>query len=778
MRAGQAGQTDEIDRRTVLQSAGATGLGGLGVGTVGWASAVSGAEFDGETDVRGSVEQVHVIATTPGVAVELQDSDGATVATGTTDEFGSYIFRDVTPETGYAVFKGGDLLAEDIEVLAFDDHPEQAFYDEQTLSEGYNYIETRDGTTLACNVEFPDEDGPYPVIIDYSGYTPSLSDWDGIGSIFTSVGYAVVGVNKRGSTCSGGAFDFVEHLQWLDGYDMVEAIAAQAWADGVGLAGKSYPGYMQLYVAATQPPSLDAIAPGHAVGDFYRDVGRPGGLYNLLFAAVWAGGRDADAEPGTSTGGRIGAGDAVCEANQLLRHQSVNLLAQLEELPFYEGIYEERSPWYFAEDIEVPTLFVVAWQDEQTTSRVARLIEQFDVETEVRLTGSNGDHFEYFDAPAVFEDIQQFFDYHLKGETPDVDPAVVPAGVPATYENADPVRIHWELDRSRQKRFTTSYAEWPPADVEGYELYFQPDLSLAETPPADGRTSTGYEYTSPNVVEQLIPRDPDDGSLIWRSREAGTDVAFLSDELETDRLCLGSAMVELWLSSTADDTDIQVTLSEVRPDGQEMFVQSGWLRASHRAESETLSKPRRPWHTHRADDQAFLGEEFERMRIELHPFGHVFREGSRIRVAIENPGGNRDRWAFELVSEEAQNKVAHSSDYASKIELPLVPDADAPEPTHPACGDVRSQPCRSVEIPIPPVVDGGSTPRDLDGDGLFEDINGDGEFTIADVQALFDNRNEDVVQQNAERFDFSGTGGDRVTIFDVQALFNRLPVND
>ena len=32
----------------------------------------------------------------------------------------------------------------------------------------------------------------------------------------------------------------------------------------------------------------------------------------------------------------------------------------------------------------------------------------------------------------------------------------------------------------------------------------------------------------------------------------------------------------------ATDTDIQVTLSEIRPDGQETYVQSGWLRASRR----------------------------------------------------------------------------------------------------------------------------------------------------------------------------------------------------
>ena len=38
-----------------------------------------------------------------------------------------------------------------------------------------------------------------------------------------------------------------------------------------------------------------------------------------------------------------------------------------------------------------------------------------------------------------------------------------------------------------------------------------------------------------------------------------------------------------WITSTTPDTDIEVTITEVRPDGNEVYVQSGWLRASHRA---------------------------------------------------------------------------------------------------------------------------------------------------------------------------------------------------
>ena len=36
------------------------------------------------------------------------------------------------------------------------------------------------------------------------------------------MGFTVVDVNMRGTGCSGGAFDFFEPLQSLDGYDVIE----------------------------------------------------------------------------------------------------------------------------------------------------------------------------------------------------------------------------------------------------------------------------------------------------------------------------------------------------------------------------------------------------------------------------------------------------------------------------------------------------------------------------------------------------------------------------
>ena len=78
----------------------------------------------------------------------------------------------------------------------------------------------------------------------------------------------------------------------------------------------------------------------------------------------------------------------------------------------------------------------------------------------------------------------------------------------------------------------------------------------------------------------------------------------------------------------------------------------------------------------------------------------------------------------------------------------------------------------------PPPVVGEDPPQDLNGDGLYRDVDGSGEFSIADVQAFFQNRNSDAVQNNPEFFNFDGGDPAEVTIGDVQALFADLVEGD
>ena len=89
-------------------------------------------------------------------------------------------------------------------------------------------------------------------MLEYSGYDPSNPDGNQAASrLAQTLGYATVGVNMRGTGCSGGAWQYFETLQSLDGYDAIETVAAQPWVavGKVGMVGISYPGISQLFVA-------------------------------------------------------------------------------------------------------------------------------------------------------------------------------------------------------------------------------------------------------------------------------------------------------------------------------------------------------------------------------------------------------------------------------------------------------------------------------------------------------------------------------------------------
>ena len=774
-----------VNRRSVLKTLGVAGAVGVGTGTTG---AVDASQwFPSETHVpelphiRGSTEQVLVIGATAESTVSLRDSDDTELDSATTDEFGSYAFRDVEPGDEYSVVEldngGEETLAESVEVFPEDYVPPQSLYDDQELDETpddeVDYITMRDGTELACKVQFPSGDPPYPTLVVYDGYAPSVAPL--LASEATLFGYATVGVNKRGTQCSGGKFDLWEFLQWLDGYDIVETVATQDWADGIGMLGASYGGYSQFYVAAPQPPSLDAISPGVPVGDFYRDVGWPGGMLNSQFAANWAERRDIENQPFTDDPGmgdvdeRVHE-DELCEFNQYLRAQNEPTLGRLEGTPYAEDFYESRSPWSFVHDIDVPTLLMVSWQDEQVGSRSARLLERFEGDHPVHFIGANGDHLVML---GFIEDIIAFFSFYLEGEVPRIG-----FDGPTEYDDAlaqyqeEPYKIYWEQSQGNSSRAESTYAEWPPGET--WELYLHPDGELGDAPPDVSESSSSYEYVAPPDTEQQLNRDGD-GRLIWEQDSDDEHTSFVSQPLSEDHVLVGSGLAELWVSSSADNTDIQVDLIDVRPDGQEQYIQSGWLRASQRYEDETQAKDRRPWHTHLEEDEEDLADGFNQMRIEFHPFAHIFRAGSRVKLAVTNPGGTRDEWAFDVVDETATNEVAHSDAYPSKLELPRVPDQRAPVRSWSPCGDVRHQPCRESdagEVVLPELVDG-VRPSDIDGDGLYEDLTGSGTIEIADVQALFDGLSDPAVQESAWAFNFSGTDPSQVTIFDVQALFSR-----
>ncbi len=653
-------------------------------------------------EVSGSVEQVAVTGAVPDATITLHGKAHRPVAEGTADAAGSYLFREVEPGRAYRVSQTVDgaqsRRSGPVHVSSPEDTPPASLYVRQHLEPGYGYFEVRDGTKLGYQLLLPDAEvwgeGPYPTVIDYSGYEPSQRFYDGLDRDFLGLGYAVMGVNMRGTGCSGGAFDYFEWLQALDGYDMVETVAAQSWSDGVALVGKSYPGISQLFVAATQPPSLDAIVPGHVVGDYYRDVVYPGGMINQTYAVGWAERQEAIAAYPSGyewVQGRVGDGDQVCEQNQLLRGQNVGLFDMIASNSYDTDVWQRIAPDRFVDRIEVPTMLVNSWQDDTTGGRPAVLMERFSPETTVRFVGTNGDHGEYY-GPAVFGDISRFLAYYLDGEIPDEDADRFSSFTEAlsAYETEDQASIHWENGAAggRVPAFSSTFTSWPIPEVQPWRLHFQPDGSLTDQAPDVASGSTSYTHD---------PAARDAMFRTWSQPDAETVATWTTPPLTEDTAVAGSASVDLWLASTATDTDLEVLVTEVRPDGQEMYVQTGWLRASHRVEDAERSSVLRPHHLHVAEAaESLTPGEFHPLRVEVFPFAHVFREGSSVKISVEAPGGNRTRWAFGTTPGVATNSIAHTAAMPSSVVLPLVPDVEV-ETGPPACGTVRSQPCRAAQ---------------------------------------------------------------------------------
>lgn len=594
-------------------------------------------------------------------------------------------------------------------------------------------VGTLDEAELHYKVMLPNADihgpGPYPTVIDYSGYIPAINVYDGLDDRFVAAGYAVVGLNIRGSACSSGKFDYFEPRQAIDGVEAIDWLAERPWSNGrFAMVGKSYPGITQLFVAAAAAipgdapraqewvegvlaDHLAAIVPGHVFGDLYRDVPYPGGIQNVTFAGGWSAQRAYEgyvAGPEAYSEGKV---DERCLRNQAQHALNPPFNPFVQALQpqnnFDSAFFRARSPFWFADQIDTPTFLIESWQDEQVGSRATHLLERLNGDLPWKFLGTNGDHGEYY-GDHVFPHILRFLSYYLDREVPAGDPGAhaSPSSDPGRYEQMlrryeaeDDVIINWETGEGRRPAWTETYATWPVPGLVADRLFATPDGGLTGEPPSTAGT-VDYVY-APELGSQergghSVAEEP---PASWDDRPGdGMSASFTTDPLTEDKVLLGTASIDLFLSSTAPDTDLEVTLSEVRPDGKEVFVQQGWLRASHRAEDADLSTELRPFQTHQALDAAPLVPGVATpMRVEIFPFGHVFREGSQVRVTVAAPHVTPDLWGFTALPLPARNTVHTGGVSPSSVVLPLVSGAEAQVRALPPCGGIsvlRNQPCR------------------------------------------------------------------------------------
>lgn len=689
-------------------------------------------------DVQASVNQLAVTGAEPGTTAVLRAQHGRRVTTGHVDAFGSALFRDLPAARGYTVTIGTRRSAP-VTVDAPTDVPPQSFYDAQSLRPGYGYLKTRDGTLLSVDVKLPGplDKGPYPTVVEYSGYDPSNpADTQPASRVAQLLGFATVGVNLRGTGCSGGAYNYFEELESLDGYDVIETVAAQPWVKHgtVGMVGISFPGITQLYVARTRPPHLAAITPLSVLDDTY-DTLYPGGIFNNGFALGWARDRQADARPATRPGEgqawarkRIAAGDATCRRNQALRLQSADVMHEIRANAYRRGTATDAlAPESFVHDIDVPVFLAGAWQDQETGSHFAEMLGRFSPDIPLKVTLMNGQHQDSL-GPAVLSQWIEFLDFYVAKEIPSV-----PAGTRAlasavlsrvfgkgatlapdrftdqpdyasalrTYESEPRVRVLFDVGTggSPMPAFSTTAPSFPLPGTTATTWYLGGGGTLVDAPPA-GTSADRFEY-DPKAYPRTMQTTGDElhPTYRWKPVPDGKALGYVTAPLASDTVLAGTGSVDLWVRASKADVDLEVTISEVRPDGKETYVQSGWLRASQRALDTAASTDLLPAQTHaRADVAPLARTHAQLVQVPLYPFAHAFRAGSRIRIVVQPPGGNRPAWAFAALPGPRTVTVSRSAAQPSKVVLPVVSGVAVSTPL-PACGTLRGQPCRTY-VPL------------------------------------------------------------------------------
>jgi len=589
-------------------------------------------------------------------------------------------------------------------------------------------VPLRDGVRLATDLYRPTSDGRpledrRPVVLIRTPYGKKNGKSND-GNYFASHGYVVVVQDTRGRYGSEGVW------HWLtddgpDGFDCAQWIAQQPWSSGrIGMMGTSYVGGTQHALAMSGSPYLKTVIPVDAVSDMGRQSMRNAGAFELRFwnwIMLNAGkGSNAAQDPETAS---------VLAEMAAHRHDYLKLLplrrgtTPLKLAPDYEAwliaamrhgandaFWDQNNivdhPERYA---DIPVYLVGGWYDSwagNTTANYTALSRRLKSNVYLIMgpwihgaQGSSAHGQVTFGTDAAIADPlgwrRAWFDHFLKGETNAVD-------------NAEPFKSKVRIfvmgtgdgrrdDKGRLNHggFWRDEQQWPPARAVPTKHFLAADGLLTTDAPqatqisAAGRTSFTFDPQNPvptiggnissgNDILLQGAWDQRGGPHVWNWPQpiplsARNDVlVFQSPPLARDTEVTGEIEVQLWISSTALDTDFTAKLIDVYPPshdfpgGFDLNIGDGIARARFRdsLKAEKLLQP----------------GQVDSITVRLYPTSNVFKQGHRIRVDVSSSNFPRfdvnpntgEPLARNRREQTCVNTIYHDREHPSHIVLPIV----------------------------------------------------------------------------------------------------------
>jgi hypothetical protein len=416
-------------------------------------------------------------------------------------------------------------------------------------------------------------------------------------------------------------------------------------------------------------------------------------------------------------------------------------------------VADPLDPISFVDKIHVPVFMACQWEDEQTGGHCADLAQHYTGTNQKWFTFTNGAHVDSLD-PDTYDRWYDFLELFVAHRAPIENAAVVQAAAPVVYQGAmgvpdsdavtlppDPIQeiptysaalaafeqlpeVRVLFDNGAGKSptgsftagnpypgFEQSFSAFPIPGTTARYWYLGPDGALNDQP---AQTEGINWYTSNAKALPLNDYGSNTGGgglwgnasqwqWEWEQNPSGTAVSYISSPLTTNTTVIGAGAVHVWVRSSTPDVDLLATVSEVDPDGDETFVQNGYLRANERKlatgtddlfkENSTLLEPI-PSELASAV-QPMPKNKFVEVVIPLYYEGHVYRAGTRIRVTIAAPNGTQPIWSFSQTEPTgaANVSIAFSKTMPSSLILPVVPGVSVPTGV-PPCPSLRNEPCR------------------------------------------------------------------------------------
>jgi uncharacterized protein len=580
----------------------------------------------------------------------------------------------------------------------------------------------RDGVPLSVDVYRPSRDavpaeGRFPALLERTPYDKRRPVLEEAGRFFAARGYVVVVQDVRGRHRSEGEWYFLSRMEGQDGWDTVEWIARQPWCDGqVGTMGLSYSTATQQALAVLQPGALKTQILLDGGWDYHHRTLRHSGAFELgvLLPHAMRLAREGG-ELARDPGLREALDQALADMPSRLGRLAVRPRDTARGLPPGEARWfmdmltrGERDDYWkhptvcLADHVDrypdIPILLGTSWYGHHAwaTLEKYRALKARNSSPTRLVVGPWTHGFEDFgrtwcgeadfgpESAIDLDDLRlRWFDHFLKDRATDVldgpPVRIFVMGGGAGTRDAEGRRQHGGAWRAE--------SEWPPAGATPTRLYLHADGTLRAEPPPYEEPARSYRFDPadpvPTVGGQVqapsFPGFLEGGAFdqrgrrsLWACRDeeplaARPDVlVFQTEPLAEAREVTGEVVVELWISSSAIDTDFTAKLVDAFPDGFAMNLVDTILRARYR-DSRERAEPLAP-------------EREYRLSLSLPPVSNLFGAGHRIRLDVSssnfprfdvnpNTGEPLGRNRGHVV---AENVVYVDAEHPSSVVLPMV----------------------------------------------------------------------------------------------------------